>query len=638
MLSSFATKVTTKTIKMDASIAKLNPINEAIKNAIDAKAENINIYLDNCNSDALIGEGISIIIEDDGNGFNCLDNKYMNARWTHYKGGDYEPNTLGGRSRGRYSYLKFIDYNEDNIENIKLYTKIDNKNYSITFCIDKENIIFKVSEEQAKYKNNSMTTQLNITKLGENFIKGRNIEDLSNHFKKEIIIEFADKILKCISISINGKKINVEDYIEDREKKNYKLSNQEEFSADMIIWNNEIDLVDKKHTFLFNTSGNSLGKINSGSAKSVFNCHSVFLTSDIFTNDYELMELNIEDKKIIDEVQETYKPDLDKLLFNILLKNKDIMADKLAQKNRLFDRVDDMVKEKIREAYKVLAIPLMFNKQNINKKNMSYFSNSLMGIISDKHSHTLTNLELVFNLNENQESQEILSYVNQNIDILSLVKKYNDIITKLDFLHHFENLVLNEGKDNTKERTELHKIIENNLWIFGEDYSDLDFFSDQSLKGIFNEIGLQIEYNNQDELKKIPDIFIPRTKDNKLILIELKAPKVEISQTILSEVLNKYILNVIKILQKQDNTIKFIESICVSSMKQEHIANLDGDNFIIKAMTWKEIIDARKKENKEIIEDIKKELSLSKYKSMEDFKEKEINKDKSKYLKKASHS
>ena len=124
MSISFATKVTTKTIKTDISIARLNPINEAIKNAIDAKAENINIYLDYCNSDALIGEGISLIIEDDGNGFNCLDNKYMNARWTHYKGGDYEPNTLGGRSRGRYSYLKFIDYDEDNIQNIKLYTKM----------------------------------------------------------------------------------------------------------------------------------------------------------------------------------------------------------------------------------------------------------------------------------------------------------------------------------------------------------------------------------------------------------------------------------------------------------------------------------------------------------------------------------
>lgn len=55
-------------------------------------------------------------------------------------------------------------------------------------------------------------------------------------------------------------------------------------------------------------------------------------------------------------------------------------------------------------------------------------------------------------------------------------------------------------------------------------------------------------------------------------------------------------------------------------------------------MTWKEIINARRKENEEIIQDIKKELSLSKYKTMGDFKEKEINKDKSKYLKKVNNS
>lgn len=252
--------------------------------------------------------------------------------------------------------------------------------------------------------------------------------------------------------------------------------------------------------------------------------------------------------------------------------------------------------------------------------------NSLLGIISDNHSNTLTNLELVFNLNA--EQQKILSYVRQNIDILTLVKQYYDIARKLDFLEHFENLVLDEGKKSTKERTELHKIVENNLWIFGVEYADLPLvFSDRSLNGIFKEVGLPIDIDNKDALNKIPDIFIPRTKDNKLLLIELKAPKVEITKKILDEVFEKYVITILKALQKQNNTINFIEALCISSTKQELIATFDEPNYKIKAVTWQEIITSRRNENKEKLKSIEHSLTLSHYTDLQDFKEKEISKE-----------
>lgn len=117
----------------------------------------------------------------------------------------------------------------------------------------------------------------------------------------------------------------------------------------MIVWNNEIDLADKKHTFLFNKQGNCLGKLNSGSRKSIFNCHTVFLTSDIFREDSEMIEINLEYQKIIDEVQEKYKDDLDNLLFKSLLKNRDNIANNLLENSELLHNrndIDNMVKEK----------------------------------------------------------------------------------------------------------------------------------------------------------------------------------------------------------------------------------------------------------------------------------------------------
>ncbi|MWV62450.1 hypothetical protein DCO58_04155 [Helicobacter saguini] len=624
MQSHFSTKVTAKTIKKDSAIARLNPISEAIKNAIDAKASEINIYIyaHNTNRD-LINKDISIIIEDNGSGFDCSNSTYMQNRWTHYKGGDYIPNTLGGRSKGRYSYLKFIDFKEECLKNIKIFTKCNKKSFCVTFCSNDKNVSFNVTQKSAKYKKDSIT-QVNIERLGEQFISGKKINELIDSIKQEIAVEFSDKLLNNVTLCINNEKIEVQEYIEEQLEKEYELKDGSKFKAYIIVWKNEINLIaDKKHTFLLNEKNNLLWKIPSGSSKSIFNCHTIFLTSDIFKDDCELIDLNAEYKKTIQEVMDLYKPDLDRMLCEVWLKNADLVADKLANENEIFKKdADNMIKEKINEAYKILSLPLLIKEHNITR-NIEYFSNSLMGLISNNAYNTLENLNFVFKLSDDEK--EIFNYVRRNINILDLVKQYHNFISRLDVLHHFENLVLNEGKNTTKERSELHKIVENNLWLFNEDYLDLEFFSDQALKGIFKDVGLPIQSN--DNLNTIPDIFIPRTKDNKLILIELKAPKVSIDSKILNEVFNKYIIKILNALQTQGSNINFIEAICVSSTKQRHIGTLQSSEYTIKAMTWKEIINTRKAEINTNINNTKHNLSLSKYKDINHFKEKEIQKD-----------
>ncbi|WP_261530192.1 hypothetical protein [Campylobacter lari] len=89
----------------------------------------------------------------------------------------------------------------------------------------------------------------------------------------------------------------------------------------------------------------------------------------------------------------------------------------------------------------------------------------------------------------------------------------------------------------------MHKIVENNLWLFDEEYLNIDFFSDQSLKGIFTEIKLPINTDDEKELNKISDIFIPRTKDNELILIELKSPLYQHFMMCLINILLKFLIH-----------------------------------------------------------------------------------------------
>lgn len=636
-MSIFSSKVTIRTIKQDASIARLDPIAEAIKNAIDNKAKNIKIFLEH-NQRYLFQQGISLVIEDDGNGFDIENKDYIETRWTHYKGGEYIKGTLGGRSRGRYSYLKLIDFDEKRISDIRLQRIENNQIGNIVFNTENNNVGFKIFQENNKEPQIETKTKLEILNLGDKYLAGREIDKLIEDIKKEIIITFADKLFEQIAIFINNKKIEIDSYILAQDMKIYDLDGAS-LEVNMIVWNNDLDLEDKKHAFIFNNLGNCLGKIPSGARKTPFNCHSVYLKSEIFQKDLELIEIDTEAKNKLEKAKKCYKDDLDKLLIEVWEENRNIMAQDLARNSKVYNqKIEEWVKNKIEYAYRVLSAPLMLSQQgNFSKNKKEYISNSLLGMVSESSFHTLVNLNLVFGLDE--KNQEILSYVHKNLDLLALVKKYYENISRLDFLTHFENLVLNEGKNNTKERTELHKIIENNLWIFGDEYANLPFFSDQALRGIFAKLGMTTEID--ESLNTIPDLFIPQIKDNTLFLIELKAPKVKIIEGIISDVKKKYIVPIIREIKKQKKTIDKVVAWCISSEVEETLGRVTGSNdfnFEITPKTWGEIIKESRETEQNKLKVTLNQLELSHYYDLSDFKQKEIEKEKTKMLHRANWS
>ncbi|HEB9328893.1 TPA: hypothetical protein RZK18_001709 [Campylobacter coli] len=101
-----------------------------------------------------------------------------------------------------------------------------------------------------------------------------------------------------------------------------------------------------------------------------------------------------------------------------------------------------------------------------------------------------------------------------------------------------------------------------------------------------------------------------------------------------NDVFDKYITKILKSLTKQGSNIDYVKAICISSKKQEFTGSLTGDKYSINPMTWKEIISTRKKDLENHIKDVKSNLSLSKYKDIHNFKEKEIKKERVGNLKK----
>ncbi|MBF0242520.1 MAG: type I restriction enzyme HsdR N-terminal domain-containing protein, partial [Desulfamplus sp.] len=109
----------------------------------------------------------------------------------------------------------------------------------------------------------------------------------------------------------------------------------------------------------------------------------------------------------------------------------------------------------------------------------------------------------------------------------------------------------------------LHKIIEKNLWIFGEQYNDTPvLFSDKSLKNNLTALRKELfdyELSEKDEniidiednnLKNITDLFffnekILDTQKQEVMVVELKRPSCKINQKELNQ-LDRYKFNLEK--------------------------------------------------------------------------------------------
>ncbi|MEU6405557.1 ATP-binding protein [Streptomyces sp. NPDC046985] len=90
--------------------------------------------------------------------------------------------------------------------------------------------------------------------------------------------------------------------------------------------------------------------------------------------------------------------------------------------------------------------------------------------LAAKPDHTPEILERVFALSR-QEKEE-LGLLLQRTSLTSLIRTSTEVTDRLDFLRALEILLFDtEARKVTRERDQLHKILENEAWVFGEEYS-----------------------------------------------------------------------------------------------------------------------------------------------------------------------
>ena len=152
-----------------------------------------------------------------------------------------------------------------------------------------------------------------------------------------------------------------------------------------------------------------------------------------------------------------------------------------------------------------------------------------------------TILSEVFNLTQQQQDDlaELLTHTHLP-EIIDVAKTVGD---RLTFMYLLEQMVYNDSIGKTiKERSQFHKILLKELWVFGEKYALGT--SDQSLRNLLyahikclgrDELIPEIPQEATEDLTRIPDICLfqqicPAYEKYEHLVIELKRPTLTLSK------------------------------------------------------------------------------------------------------------
>ncbi len=169
------------------------------------------------------------------------------------------------------------------------------------------------------------------------------------------------------------------------------------------------------------------------------------------------------------------------------------------------------------------------------------------------------NIEYIFRkiLKLSDDNLEKFHGLLEKTDLEDVVHFASMVADKLEFLEFLHETIYGDISKHIKERSQLHKIVENELWLFGENYNGSPkLWSDRKIGNILNELRekyfnytptkddenlIEIEDNG---LNDITDLFFFNEKitdsgEREIMVVELKAPKCAISEKELAQI-NKY--------------------------------------------------------------------------------------------------
>lgn len=483
--------------------------------------------------------------------------EYFRFLWTsHKKYTEYSP--LNRRYHWKKWQWRYSFLNLWKLLKIRSKYKKDEKYFYYDFKIDSTSPKDTEYSDLIEINNKQTWFSIEITLLDEK-VKWIDIDKL----KENIILEFADYIKsyskeKQISIYIDSEYIDIESAIIKREQFSFNLIDdnnsliQYKFSWEIVNWrSNWVHsryFCTEEWTVLWSDS-------NTWFIEKDF-WHSVYIKSELFRKRYEenthelLKWENIFTSiwiEVKNKISNFYSNQLKEKSAEFIeeLKKEDIYPYKNLPRSKLEEeeiKIYDIFLNKIHNNSKKI---FSWNKES-RKMILELIKNSL----EKDPKNMLTILNSVVKLND--DDLKTLSWLVNKYTLVSLIKISKSITDKLSFLWELDHLIHWDINKTIKERAHLHKILEQELWVFWEGY--IEWTSDKWMKAVLEKhikiLWRENLIENFDWLStNIPDLFLykqfPQSTEWKLkhLVIELKRPGLKLTNTELSQV-KKYALEV----------------------------------------------------------------------------------------------
>lgn len=433
-------------------------------------------------------------------------------------------------------------------------------------------------------------------------------------------------------ISFFGETIDTSNYKEADATFPFSFTDHENNLCDgemrIIVWNSKVDFTDHKHSFLYKSDNSFLCEHPSGfPADYRWPAHTLIFKStgfdryDSFASEWHSLYARVEaatQNMVLQYLTEVKQKEFSGVLKQICGNEK-----------YPFKKPPETPLEIARNAtYNLVLGELVFNnsRELAPKKKAIGVVLPLLTRLFDGDYLLGESLDKIIGLSSD-DSTKFHSFVTR-IKLSKILSKYAELIRRKTFLETLTKLVYDESiSAHLAERTQLHKIVAEEVWIFGEGYEEDNLLA--SDKGIVTLIrqnakrkGLYFDDEGNEDLEriiselrseddtcinKIPDLALTKKiKDGgkeRYLVIELKKPRVKINADCRKQALDVFAgisaakkKGALQIDSEHQWQYCLVSSSMDERLKDEftssgHLEEKESGNYFIDVWLWSEIID-----------------------------------------------
>lgn len=531
-------QLTINSLRTELAFYKDKPMNclyEYIWNSFDAGAKDINISFDLPKSG--IGSIENLTIEDDGLGWDFRKEQNTKTFLSSSKGINSDKHkTLprGKYGRGRYVFI----WVAEKLEILSVGQKL---------VLTHDTVVDPQDSSLAP------KTGTKISFLGlQSFFS--NIFFNQEKLVKELVLEFCWFLKENpgFSIKVNNESINIEPNV--KENKFLKKSDFDEdiakyltdkFSVEIVLWKDKPAEFSNFY-FINEDSGlESFVESTGMNKKSDSFWHSVYIKSNLFEVDDSGEDIenqfdfgDKEQKRVKRKIKNVIKEKLIGLRKPYLEKQSSALISQFKEEKILpdvndFGIFDEKAYEDLLKAVYVIAPSLFVGR---DKKEQKFMCATFAGLVSVQDNNLVRIILEQLQVLTDEEKADLLDIL-QRTSLSCVVRTIKEIELRLQAVDDLESLLFINEKE-TLEVKHLQKVLNNNFWIFGEQFR-LFRHTEGALKKVLYDYAKDILGIDDPDIdtksRKEVDLFLTRTeklseKLQRNIVVEIKRPSIKLGK------------------------------------------------------------------------------------------------------------